>query len=119
LELERLQGTHSGKSVGKEAAQLKQVREYIASHYAEEINLERMAALVYMNASYFSSFFKKHTGQNFKQYVTEIRMQHALRMLLQTDSMVYEVAERVGYNNARQFSDMFKKHYGKLPNEYR
>ncbi|GJM76135.1 hypothetical protein HMSSN036_83510 [Paenibacillus macerans] len=46
-------------------------------------------------------------------------MKHALRLLLETDLMIYEIAERVGYNNARHFSDMFKKMYGKLPQEYR
>ncbi|MNI97380.1 Bifunctional transcriptional activator/DNA repair enzyme AdaA [compost metagenome] len=78
-----------------------------------------MAALLYMNPYYFSSFFKKHTGQNFKSYLTEVRMGHALRLLLQSDLMVYEIAELVGYNNARHFSDMFKKKYGKLPQEYK
>lgn len=75
--------------------------------------------MVYMNPYYFSSFFKKHTGQNFKQYVTEVRMRHALRLLLESDLMVYEIAERVGYNNARHFSDMFKRKFSKLPQEYK
>jgi two-component system, response regulator YesN len=104
---------------GKEAQQMKYVKDYIEEHYHENISLESIASMVYMNPYYFSSFFKKHTKQNFKQYVTEVRMKQAVRMLLQTDMMVYEIAERVGYNNARQFSDMFKKHYGKLPNEYK
>ena len=42
-------------------------------------------------------------------------MKHALRLLMQSDLMVYEIADRVGYNNARHFSDMFKKKFGKLP----
>ncbi|MNH35623.1 HTH-type transcriptional regulator YesS [compost metagenome] len=88
-------------------------------HYAENITLESMAALIYMNPYYFSSFFKKHTRKNFKQYLTEERMKHALRLLLESELMIYEIAERVGYNNARHFSDMFKKVYGKLPQEYR
>jgi two-component system response regulator YesN len=108
-----------GHAGSKERKQILQVKSYIEEHYAEEINLERIAAFVFMNPNYFSSLFKKHTGQNFKQYLTEVRMKHALRLLQQSDLMVYEVAEQVGYNNARQFSDMFKKRFGKLPNEYR
>lgn len=108
-----------GKMNGKESAPLSQVKSYIEEHYAENITLESMAALVYMNSYYFSHFFKKHTGQNFKNYVTEVRMKHALRLLLHSDLMVYEIAEQVGYNNARHFSDMFKKKYGKLPQEYK
>jgi two-component system response regulator YesN len=104
---------------GKEGQQLKLVKDYIEQHYEENITLESMAAMLYMNPYYFSSFFKKHTNENFKHYVTEIRMKHAVKLLLNTDMLVYEIADRVGYHNARHFSDMFKKHYGKLPQEYK
>ncbi|MDQ0900795.1 response regulator [Paenibacillus sp. V4I7] len=104
---------------GKEAQQMKFVKEYMEQHYSENITLESIASMVYMNPYYFSSFFKKHTNENFKQYLTDIRLKQAVKLLLQTDLMVYEIAEQVGYNNARQFSDMFKKSYGKLPQEYK
>lgn len=107
------------KLANKEVAELRKVKAYMEEHFAENITLESIAAMIYMNPYYFSSFFKKHTGKNFKQYLTEERMKHAIRLLLDTDLMIYEIAERVGYNNARHFSDMFKKLYGKLPQEYR
>lgn len=109
----------ASKLANKEIAELRRVKAHMEEHYAENITLESMAAMIYMNPYYFSSFFKKHTGKNFKQYLTEERMKQALRLLLETDLMIYEIAERVGYNNARHFSDMFKKMYGKLPQEYR
>ena len=109
----------AAKMKNKELMQLVQVKSYIEEHYAQSITLESMAAIVYMNPYYFSSFFKKHTGENFKQYLTEVRIKHGLRLLMQSDLMVYEIADRVGYNNARQFSDMFKKRFGKLPLEYK
>ncbi|MBD0381477.1 response regulator [Paenibacillus sedimenti] len=104
---------------GKDTQQLLTVKEFIETHYMENITLEGVASKIYMNPYYFSSFFKKHTQMNFKQYLTKVRMKQAVKLLLQTDMMVYEIAEKVGYNNARQFSDMFKKYYGKLPQEYR
>lgn len=103
----------------REAQQMKMIKEYIEEHYSENITLESMASQVFMNPYYFSSFFKKHMHENFKQYVTNIRMKNAVRLLLQTDMLVYEIAEQVGYHNPRQFSDMFKKSYGKLPQEYK
>ncbi|MGM0881026.1 MAG: response regulator [Bacillota bacterium] len=106
-------------SGNKDKIMMAKVKKYIEEHYAEEITLESVASLVFMNPYYFSSFFKKHTKQNFKQYVTEVRMLQAVRLLVHTDQMVYEIAEKVGYNNARHFSDMFKKQFGKLPNDYR
>lgn len=108
-----------GRLAGKEILVLSKVKSYIEEHYASHITLESIAALAYMNPYYFSSFFKKHTGQNFKSYVTEVRMEHALQLLLETDLLVYEIAERVGYNHVRHFSDMFKKKYGQVPQEYR
>ncbi|QOS79400.1 response regulator [Paenibacillus sp. JNUCC31] len=103
----------------KEHVQIKRVKEYIEANYAQNITLDSIAELIYMNPSYFSTFFKKHTGQNYKQYLTEIRMKHARQMLLHSDLMVYEIAEKVGYNSARLFSDMFRKHYGQIPQEFR
>ncbi|MFB5266440.1 response regulator [Paenibacillus enshidis] len=109
----------AGKLSGKERALLTKIKAYIEEHYASHITLESMAALVYMNPYYFSSFFKKHTGQNFKNYITEVRMRHALKLLMESELMVYEIADRVGYNHVRHFSDMFKKRFGKVPQEYR
>ncbi|MNC32397.1 HTH-type transcriptional regulator YesS [compost metagenome] len=123
LELEqavdRIAELLAGKIKGRDNAQLSQVKAHVEQHYADNITLESVSAMVYMNPYYFSSFFKKHTGQNFKNYVTEVRMRHALRLLLESDLMVYEIADRVGYNNARHFSDMFKRKFGKLPQEYK
>ncbi|MGV7119033.1 response regulator [Paenibacillus kyungheensis] len=115
--LEILESVH--KSVSKEQSLLTEVKSYIHTNYAGNLTLESVAARVYMNPYYFSSFFKKHIGQNFKNYVTTLRMKHALKLLLETDLLVYEIAEQVGYNNVRNFSDMFKKNFGKVPQEYR
>ncbi|WP_339233750.1 response regulator [Paenibacillus sp. FSL R5-0517] len=107
------------ESGNKEKAVLAKVKQFIETHYHEEVTLESVANITYMNSSYFSFFFKKHTGKNFKQYLTEVRLKHAIRMLLHTDFMVYEIAEKVGYHNPRHFSDIFRKAFGQLPNEYR
>jgi two-component system response regulator YesN len=99
--------------------QIKIVKDYIEDNYHKNITLENIAARVHMNPYYFSSFFKKHTNINFKKYLTKHRMKKALSLLLNSNLLIYEIAEKVGYQNVRQFSDMFKKYYGKSPNEYR
>ncbi|WP_373232319.1 response regulator [Cohnella sp.] len=117
--MEELHHRIDDKASNKEKMLILKIKQYIDEHYAEEITLESVAAIAFMNPYYFSSFFKKHMKQNFKQYVTEARMQQAMRLLTQTCMMIYEIAEKVGYNNARHFSDMFKKRFGKLPQEVR
>ncbi|XID93256.1 response regulator [Paenibacillaceae bacterium WGS1546] len=117
--LQELYNRIGDKPENKEHTLLARVVRYIEEHYAEEITLESVAAVAFMNPYYFSSFFKKHMKRNFKQYVTDLRMKQAVELLTRTDMMVYEIAEKVGYNNARHFSDMFKKQTGKLPQEFK
>ncbi|MGB8453452.1 MAG: response regulator [Anaerocolumna sp.] len=95
------------------------IKDYIQNNYAENITLALMSKLFYMNSFYFSSFFKKETGQNFKDYLTDIRMKEAIRLILSTDMKTYEIAEKVGYNNVRQFTDKFKELYDTSPVEYK
>lgn len=95
------------------------IRQYVEEHFRENLTLESMAQVVNMNPYYFSSYFKKHMGENFKNYLTDVRMKEAARLLVRTDYKSYEVAEAVGYKNVRQFNENFKGKYGKSPNEYR
>ncbi|WP_432629404.1 response regulator transcription factor [Brotaphodocola sp.] len=95
------------------------IRRYIEEHFRENLTLESMAQVIGMNPYYFSSYFKKNLGENFKTYLTEIRMQEAVRLLMHTDYKAYEIAEAVGYRNVRQFNENFRGKYGKSPNEYR
>lgn len=95
------------------------IRQYVDEHFGENLTLEFMAGMVGMNPYYFSSYFKKNTGMNFKAYLTEVRMAEAARLLGNTDCKAYEVASRVGYRNVRQFNENFRGKYGMSPNEYR
>lgn len=106
----------AGNSERNELARIKQ---YISQHYRENLTLESMAAFANMNPYYFSSYFKKNAGANFKNYLTDIRMEEAARLLKHTDCKAYEAAEAVGYKNVRQFNENFKAAFGKSPNEYR
>jgi two-component system response regulator YesN len=107
------------KGVASGASDIRKVKDYIEKHYMENITLDTVAGIACMNAYYFSSFFKKHTGENFKDFLTRLRMEKALQLLLNTDMKTYEIAEQVGFNDARHFSGMFRKYYGKNPLEYK
>ena len=93
--------------------------EYIELHYAENLSLNILANEVHMNPYYFSSFFKKSTGKNFKDYVNQVRLKYAVELLLNTDQKVYEIAMDVGFGDARAFNDAFQKAYGETPAGYR
>jgi two-component system response regulator YesN len=94
-------------------------KEYIEKHYKEDLTLEILAKQVHMNPYYFSSFFKKHSGENFKDYLNKIRLEHALFELVSTDKKIYEISYGVGFRDSRSFTKLFQKTYGESPVEYR
>lgn len=92
---------------------------YIERHYDENLTLEVLAKEVHMNPYYFSSFFKKNAGENFKDYVSRVRVQHAVSLLVSTDMKAYEIAMQTGFSDARVFSENFQRIYHETPKEYR
>lgn len=95
------------------------VTEYIRKNYGEDINMQKMAELACVNPVYFSALFKKTTGRNFKEFLTDVRMEAAKRLVITTDMKTYALAEKVGYQNARQFTEKFRQYYGCSPAEYK
>jgi two-component system, response regulator YesN len=72
-----------------------------------------------MSACYFSVIFKKETGITYINYLTNIRVEKAKDLLLNSDLKVYEVAYEVGYDNPTYFSTLFKKLTGISPFDYK
>lgn len=95
------------------------IKDYIAIHYGEDLTLEHMSEVFAMNANYFSSFFHQKVGVKYKDYLTRVRITAAKRLLLQTDLMIYEISQRVGFSDIRYFSQTFAKHVGIKPKDYR
>lgn len=94
-------------------------REFIKEHYSENITLDSVAKNVFMNSFYFSTFFKKHTGKNFKEYLNEIRLENAERLLITSNMHLTEIAEKTGFKSLRSMNELFFKAHGETPGEYR
>lgn len=92
---------------------------YIRKNYSKNISLKGIAREFYMNPVYLGQLFKNDTGRLFHEYLTEVRMKAARKLLTETDLTVELVAERCGYNVVRNFYLAFKKHYKCTPNEFR
>jgi two-component system response regulator YesN len=91
----------------------------IAERYAEDLSLDALASELGLSPAYFCRLFKKETGVNFKDYLTELRLDLAKEALQDPRRKVYEVAEAVGFRDQRYFSELFKKRTGYSPLEYR
>ncbi|WP_028608809.1 response regulator [Paenibacillus harenae] len=93
--------------------------EYIKQHYREDVTLQDVADSVHVSKSYFSNLFKKQAGQNFIDYLIDLRLHEAKRLLVQDECKIYEVAEKSGFNDVKYFSKLFKKMTRMTPVEYR
>jgi two-component system, response regulator YesN len=92
--------------------------QYIHEHYADDITLGDLADKVYISKNYLSVIFKNITGDTFNNYLTKVRIEKAKEMLLEPNTLVYEVSEKVGYKNVPYFSTIFKKYTGMNPTDY-
>ena len=96
-----------------------EIIEYIHLHYMEPISLKQIADKFFMNSAYLGRAFQRATGVNFKQYVNQIRITEAKKLLLHTNQMIYEIANKVGYTESKYFIVKFTREVGKSPTEYR
>ena len=103
----------------RESRRVNKVKEYIAQHYTEEIKLDDLAGLVAMSPSAFSRFFKQYTGRGPVDYIIDVRMGVAARMLVDTTTSVSEICYACGFNNLSNFNRTFKARRGYTPRDFR
>jgi AraC-like DNA-binding protein/quercetin dioxygenase-like cupin family protein len=99
--------------------QIRPVLAYVDHHCRESITLEDVAEIVHVSPSRVRHVFKDVTGVGFKEYVTNVRLAEAKRLLLSTDLSVAEVAHAVSYTNLHQFYRVFYRSCAMSPGEYR
>lgn len=105
---------------GRQADVMQRARRFIIDNFANpELTLGSVAAYVGFNEKYFTTRFTKEVGMNFRDYLTDIRLERAKKLMETTELKMYEISDRVGYNNVEHFSRMFKKHFGISPGDYK
>jgi two-component system response regulator YesN len=91
---------------------------WIVEHFCENVGLTEAAAHVGMSPTYFSEIFKREVGRGFSDYLTELRIGEACRLLERGDLQIQEIAARIGYHNPNYFSRVFHRIVGRTPSEY-
>ena len=98
---------------------LRKVREYVIHHIEESITTDALAKLCGMNRTYLCKLFAEETGMTASQYVTNIKVEEAKRLMDITPKTITEIAAYLGYSSQSHFQRVFKKHTGMTPGEYR
>lgn len=95
-------------------------KEYILSHFQDNISLSDVAEYCGVSNCYLSDLFHKTLNEPYSKYLLRIRMEQAARLLKKESNTmrVYEVAEKTGFNSAKHFITVFKKYYGVTPVSY-
>lgn len=104
------------KQAGKVVEEMKQ---QVEAYYNQPLSLQGIAQSYYMNPDYLSRIFKKATGKNFVDYLTDVRIGKSKELLKFSKYKNYEIAQMVGYEDYRYFSQIFKKRLGMTIGEYR
>ncbi|WP_215701364.1 helix-turn-helix domain-containing protein [Clostridium sp. MCC353] len=92
---------------------------FVEAHYMDDISLVSVAKDLHINPEYLSRTFKQQVGINFSTYLNNVRLQHALELLKQTDYRVAEIAMRTGFQSPAYFSKCFKAAFGLSPQQWK
>lgn len=113
-----LRGAHK-KCEKRKHKDIKSALSYIRYHFREALTMEQMADKLHITPSYFCRCFKDYTHQTFKEYVTALRLDYAMRQIKTTDKSITEICYESGFSTSAYFSKVFTKRFGKTPTEIR
>jgi len=92
---------------------------YINEHYAEDVDLKKLAGIEHYNVSYYSEWFKKTMKVPVMEYIQHLRMKKARELLLGTDFTILQIAQMVGYSHNSSFTRIFTSMENATPLQFR
>ncbi len=99
---------------------ISKAKEYIQENFnSKEISLYSVAKKIGISSNYLSTLFSNETQMTFIEYLTSVRLEKAMELLMCTTMRSYEISYQVGYQDSHYFSYIFKKNFGMTPKEYR
>lgn len=106
-------------AVEDDSRRILKVKDFISKNYMDDLRLSALADMAGMSPSAFSRFFKMHTSRNLSDYIIDIRLGYASRMLVDTVKSISEICYDCGFNNLSNFNRIFKKKKGCSPSDFR
>jgi AraC-like DNA-binding protein len=110
--------TYSNTHKISETERMRMVHEYVLKHFKENINLSTVASLSNMTDAAFCRYFKSRTNKTFSDFVKEIRIGNACKMLQDENKSISQTCYESGYNTVSNFNNQFKSLKGISPKQY-
>lgn len=96
-----------------------QINNYIHANYNQQISMKELSSKLFLSDGYLSRFFKKTYGMSFAEYLTNIRLYHAVDDLIYTDLPITRIVYDNGFSSVTMFDKVFKQAYGETPSAFR
>lgn len=96
-----------------------EIRHFIRVNYTKPLTVQQIASAAHLSAAYVCTLYKRVTGSTINQYLTEVRMEAACRLLRESDLSIQTISQKIGYQDFRYFKQLFQKSLGVSPQSYR
>lgn len=102
-----------------DTARIDKIISYLNKNYTRHISLDEIASFAAMNTAAFCRYFKSKTGKSFKNYILDMRIGYACKLLLMEDMSISQLSSQCGFDTISHFNKTFKKNMGYVPSQYR
>ena len=116
---EDIQDSESRQLFDRHRAAITSAIEYINENFTDDVSIEKAARVAMLSQSYFSYLFKSMTNKTFVEYLNELRIQEAMKLLKNTNKRVVDICFESGFKNVNHFNRTFKNYSGISPMQYR
>ena len=107
------------KKEGAQSAFIEKAILFLRTHFSENPSLDTTAAHVHFNADYYAAQFKKQVGKTYYAYLTELKLEQAKNLILETDIALSVICFKCGFGNQSNFLRQFKRYFGNTPTQMR
>ena len=104
---------------GRDISVVEKIKQYLQEEYRNDINYVSLGEEFGYSANYLGQIFKKQTSLTINEYIRNVRIMNAKRLLKSSDLKIFEIASDVGFSDQQYFCSVFKKNVGVTPSEYR
>ncbi|MCU0324767.1 MAG: AraC family transcriptional regulator [Spirosomaceae bacterium] len=111
--------SQTSKPDTNENERMRRILDFTLNHFTEEISVEKVAEIAHLSVPSFCRYFKQRTRKTYIDYLNELRIAHARRLLMTTDFSISQVGLECGFQNLSNFHRVFKKLVGETPLRFR